>query len=57
MSTSDEKDNDLSPVQELQKRKLENMSQNIASETSLMDLTSAMSKLLDSTYRNQILNI
>jgi len=52
MSTSDEKDNDLSPVQELQKRKLENMSQNIASETSLMDLTSAMSKLLDIKLKN-----
>jgi len=47
MSSSDEKDNYLSPVQASQKRKLENMSQNIAGGASLKDLTSAMSKLLD----------
>jgi len=47
MSSSDEKDNFLSPVQESQKRKLENMSQNIAGGTSLKDLTPAISRLLD----------
>jgi len=34
------------------KRKLENMSQNIAGGTSLKDLTSAMSKLLDIKLKN-----
>jgi len=52
MSSSDEKDNYLSPVQASQKRKLENMSQNIASGTSLKDLISAMSKLLDIKLKN-----
>jgi len=52
MSSSDEKDNYLSPVQASQKRKLENMSQNIAGGTSLKDLTSAMSKLLDIKLKN-----
>jgi len=52
MSSSDEKDNNLSPVQASQKRKLENMSQNIAGGTSLKDLTSAMSKLLDIKLKN-----
>jgi len=48
MSSSDEKDNYLSPVQ----RKLENMSQNIAGGTSLKDLTLAISKLLDKNLKN-----
>jgi len=52
MSSSDEKDNYLSPVQASEKQKLENMSQNIAGETSLKDLTSAMSKLLDIKLKN-----
>jgi len=52
MPSSDEKGNYLSPVQASQKRKLENMSQNIAGGTSLKDLTSAMSKLFDIKLKN-----